>query len=195
MSGIIGNADSAKFIFIACEDEGRIPTGAEMNIYFPNHQMNVYKAWGHFKWSFAAIQTYIQITRMGIKSHTRYGQVPNSISHAIRLNAETPRNSFFDLKYQGMLIESLHLSHHSFVELEEMVKGVNALNQEIENVLHCYEALEKAKVVATKLNLADPKVLEPDQQAIDKLFNNYGERAQDQLYQRLKDWRKTVMWE
>ena len=37
MNGLIGNTDSAKFIFVAIEDESQLPSKGMMNEYFPNH--------------------------------------------------------------------------------------------------------------------------------------------------------------
>ena len=66
MKGIIGNATSAKFIFLAIDDESQLPSKKEMKEYFPNHEMSIYKAWGYFRNNFDSIQGYIKIRKKEI---------------------------------------------------------------------------------------------------------------------------------
>ena len=194
MNGLIGNAQSAKFIFIACDDENLIPTKAEMSNYFPNHQMNVYKSWGHFSNSFDDIQRYIKINQIGISSHQRYGGSARLITHAIRINLSCDRNSFFELKYGGMIVDSLHLSHETLDELSSLLNDIGNINQAIDQVTSCKNHLLQATAIATKLMLSDQKILSPNQDSISELFSEYGDIARQQLLERLDKWRASVLW-
>ena len=195
MNGLIGNAQSAKFIFIACDDENLVPTKSEMNNYFPNHQMNVYKSWGHFAHSFNDIQNYIKIRQTGINSHFRYGSnTPRLITHAIRVNESLNRNAFFDLKYAGIHIDSLHLSHQALDKLSSLLDGIGDMNSAIEEVLNCKKHLLHSKNIADKLMLDDQKILFPNQNAIDDLFSEYGNAASEKLLERLEEWHQSVLW-
>jgi hypothetical protein len=195
MNGLIGNTQSAKFIFIACDDENLVPTKSEMSNYFPNHQMNVYKSWGHFSDSFDAIQNYIKIKQTGIESHLSYGHNSRRlITHALRMNPELKRNAFFDLKYAGIYVDSLHLSHEALDKLSSLLKDVGDMNRAIQDVQNCHKHLLQSKDIATKLMLKDTKILSPNQNAIDDLFGGYGDEARGKLMERLEEWRQSVLW-
>ena len=195
MNGLIGNAQSAKFIFIACDDENLVPTKSEMNNYFPNHQMNVYKSWGHFSNSFDDIQNYIKIKQTGIQSHKRYGSnSPRFITHAIRINSDLSRNAFFDLKYAGIHVDSLHLSHEALDKLSSLLQDIGEMNSAIEDVLNCNKYLLQSKNIATKLMLGDQMMLLPNQDSVDNLFNGYGDVGRHQLMERLEKWHQSVLW-
>ena len=196
MNGLIGNMPSAKFILLACSDESLLPTKKDMTDFFPNHQMNIYKAWGHFSDNFDDIQVYIKIKQLGVVAHTGYGlgNSYTSISHAIRLNNESSRNAFFDLKYGGMVIDYLHLTPQSLNDLSLLLNQIRELNARIASVLGCKSDLESAKEKAIDLQLQDQKILCPDITAINTLFDQYGDQARKQLENRLDQWRQSVIW-
>ena len=195
MNGLIGNAQSAKFIFIACDDDSLIPTKNEMSNFFPNHQMNVYKSWGHFCHSFNDIQNYIKIKQTGINSHKKYGSNPPTlVTHAIRVNAALNRNAFFDLKYAGIHVDSLHLSHEALDKLSNLLNDIGDMNSAIDEVNNCNRHLIQSKDIATKLMLNDQKILFPNKNSIDDLFKGYGNTARQQLMERLEAWHKSVLW-
>ncbi len=196
MIGLIGNMPSAKFILLACSDESLLPTKKDMTDFFPNHQMNTYKAWGYFSGNFDDIQVYIKIKQLGIASHANYGPGSGhiSISHAIRLNNQSKRNSFFDIKYGGMVIDYLHLTPQSLKDLSLLLNQIREMNGRIDSVLGCKSNLESAEKRAADLQLEDQKMLYPDISAINMLFDQYGDRARKQLENRLDQWRQTVVW-
>ena len=196
MNGLVGNTKSAKFIFIACDDDSLIPTKNEMSTYFPNHQMNVYKSWGHFSYSFNDIQNYMKIKQTGINSHKKYGSNPPTlITHAIRVNADLNRNAFFDIKHAGIHVDSLHLSHEALDKLSTLLNDIGEMNSAIDEVINCNRHLLQAKDIATKLMLNDQKILSPNKGSIDDLFNSYGDIARHQLMKRLETWRESVIWD
>lgn len=196
MNGLIGNTQSAKFIFIACDDEELIPSKSEMNIYFTNNQMNIYKSWGHFRESFNDIQNYIKVRQGGISSLEKYGNThgSKSISHAIRMSLDCNRNPFFDLKYYGMIVDSLHLSHEALDKLSVLLRDIGDMNYGIKQVIGCNDHILQAKEIAQRLMLNDQKILVPNQNSIDDLFINYGNSARQQLMDRLEEWRQSVLW-
>lgn len=67
MSGLIGDKESAKFIFFAVKNEADLPNKAEMLIHFPNCIYNVYKAWGHFRDTFSDLEGMLHIKHHGIE--------------------------------------------------------------------------------------------------------------------------------
>ncbi len=196
MNGFIGQAPSAKFILLASSNDSLLPTKKDMTDFFPNHQMNIYKAWGHFSTNFDDIQIYIKVKQLGVASHVGYGLGNGhvSISHAIRLNNQAKRNSFFDLKYGGMVIDYLHLTPKSLKDLSVLLHQIREMNACIDSVLGCKSDLENAKKKATALQLLDQKILCPDITAINTLFDHYGYQARNQLENRIDQWRQSVIW-
>ncbi len=196
MNGFIGQAPSAKFILLASSNDSLLPTKRDMTDFFPNHQMNIYKAWGHFSTNFDDIQIYIKVKQLGVASHVGYGLGNGhvSISHAIRLNNQAKRNSFFDLKYGGMVIDYLHLTPKSLKDLSVLLHQIREMNACIDSVLGCKSDLENAKKKATALQLLDQKILCPDITAINTLFDHYGDQARNQLENRIDQWRQSVIW-
>ena len=195
MNGLIGNTDSAKFIFVAVEDETELPTKVMMKEYFPNHQMNVYKAWGYFSSSFESIESYIKITRDGLDSHSRWSSNKSRcISHAIRLNSACPSNSFFALQYSHIVVGYYYLSHMLMDELTDLLKVIGETNSLIDSVVSCKDKLTQGIDIVIKHQLPDLKMSEPSLPSITELFDVYGDGARQELSRRLGDWHSRAIW-
>ncbi len=195
MNGLIGNADSAKFIFIAVDDENEIPTKTVMSNFFPKHQMNVYKAWGHFSHSFVHIESYFKIKFNGISIYDAWGgRSPRCISHAIRLSNTCPLNSFFALKYAYMVIGYYHLSQDLMRELEDLLTLISKVNSISSTIENSRDNLIKGIEVSEQNNLPDFKMRQPSTKSISDLFDNYGEAAKQELMKRLIDWNTRAVW-
>jgi hypothetical protein len=195
MNGLIGNADSAKFIFVSVEDESQLPSKGMMKEYFPNHQMNVYKAWGYFGNSFESIEGYINIKYDGIDCYARWNSTKNRcISHAIRLNSECPSNSFFALQYSHLVVAYYHLSHALMDELSDLLKVIGETNSLINSVVSSKDCLAKGIDMVSKHQLPDLKMSDPSMQSISQLFDSYGDGARQELSRRLNDWHSRAIW-
>lgn len=195
MNGLIGNTDSAKFIFVSVEDESQLPSKGMMKEYFPNHQMNVYKAWGYFSNSFESIEGYINIKYDGIDSYVRWNSTKNRcISHAIRLNSECPSNSFFALQYSHLVVAYYHLSHTLMDELNDLLKVIGETNSLINSVVSGKDCLAKGIDMVSKHQLQDLKMSDPSMQSISQLFDSYGDGARQELSRRLNDWHSRAIW-
>jgi hypothetical protein len=167
MNGLIGNTDSAKFIFVSVEDESQLPSKGMMKEYFPNHQMNVYKAWGYFSNSFESIENYIKISHDGLDSHGRWSSNKSRcISHAIRLNSACPSNSFFALQYSHLVVAYYHLSHTIMDELSDLLKVIEETNSLIDSVIDCKDKLTRGINIVRNHQLPDLKMSEPSSQSI-----------------------------
>lgn len=195
MNGLIGNTDSAKFIFFSVEDESQLPSKGMMKEYFPKHQMNVYKAWGYFSNSFESIEGYINIKYDGIDSYARWNSTKNRcISHAIRLNSECPSNSFFALQYSHLVVAYYHLSHALMDELSDLLKVIGETNSLINSVVSSKDCLAKGIDMVSKHQLPDLKMSDPSMQSISQLFDSYGDGARQELSRRLNDWHSRAIW-
>jgi len=195
MNGLIGNTDSAKFIFVSVEDESQLPSKGMMKEYFPNHQMNVYKAWGYFGNSFESIEGYINIKYDGLDSYARWNSTKNRcISHAIRLNSECPSNSFFALQYSHLVVAYYHLSHTLMDELSDLLKVIGETNSLIDSVVSSKDGLAKGIDMVSKHQLPDLKMSDPSMQSISQLFDSYGDGARQELSRRLNDWHSRAIW-
>lgn len=195
MNGLIGNTDSAKFIFVSVEDESQLPSKGMMKEYFPNHQMNVYKAWGYFGNSFESIEGYINIKYDGLDSYARWNSTKNRcISHAIRLNSECPSNSFFALQYSHLVVAYYHLSHTLMDELNDLLKVIGETNSLINSVVSGKDYLAKGIDMVSKYQLPDLKMSDPSMQSISQLFDSYGDGARQELSRRLDDWHSRAIW-
>ena len=195
MNGLIGNTDSAKFIFVAVEDDSQLPTKKMMKEYFPNHQMNVYKAWGYFSYSFESIENYIKISHDGLDSHGRWSSNKSRcISHAIRLNSACPSNSFFTLQYSHLVVAYYHLSHTLMDELSDLLKVIGETNSLIDSVIDCKDKLTRGIDIVRNHQLPDLKMSEPSSPSITELFDYYGDGARQELSRRLHDWHTRARW-
>ena len=195
MNGLIGNTDSAKFIFVAVEDDSQLPTKKMMKEYYPNHQMNVYKAWGYFSYSFESIENYIKISHDGLDSHGRWSSNKSRcISHAIRLNSACPSNSFFALQYSHLVVAYYHLSHALMDELSDLLKVIGETNSLIDSVIDCKDKLTRGIDIVRNHQLPDLKMSEPSSPSITELFDYYGDGARQELSRRLNDWHTRARW-
>jgi hypothetical protein len=174
MSGLIGDKESAKFIFFAVEDEADLPKKVDMLNHFPDCTYNVYKSWGHFKDSFDSIERLFDIKHNGLDASKSW-LAPRYISHAYRINTSIEPDSFFVTKYSAALIGFYDLSHDDFTELGTLIKYWRA---QIE-----------------LLEVRDNSMSNPDEDAIEKLFGSYGEEAAEQLIQKMLAWQSKVKWQ
>ena len=196
MNGLIGSAQSAKFIIISCDDQKNIPQKKEMSNYFPNHQMHIYKSGGHFIDSFHDIRDCLGMMKLGVKHDypINANKISKRITHAIRVSLDCNRSSFFDLKYGDMIIDNLQLTYESLSRLSSLLENIKEVNNAIREVIKCKYCFTGAKDIATKLQLYDPKIFTPNQQSIEGLFDHYGDVAIHQLIERLEEWHTSVLW-
>jgi hypothetical protein len=195
MNGLIGTKASAKFIFVATDDESNLPSKGEMKEYFPNHEMNIYKAWGRFRESFFDIQNYIGIRTDGILSHRSWSNnSTHCISHAIRLSSECKSNSFFNLKYQHICVGTYHLDHNLMKELDEILTLIRKINDVTSDIVTFGKTLDKGKNIVEQNDLVDLSMTNPCQQSLNKLLNGYGSSARQELEKQLSNWHNKALW-
>lgn len=194
MSGLIGDKEKAKFIFFAVEDETDLPKKAEMQNHFPGCTYNIYKSWGHFSDSFDDIETLLQIKSRGIeagKSWTR----PRYISHAYRIDTSCSPDSFFVTKYSTALVGFYELSHKDLNELKTHLKFWRAQIDLMDSMKDSVNNFEMGRKVVELIGVADSTMSSPDDEAIEKLFSTYGEKAAEQLIERMTEWQTNVKWQ
>lgn len=194
MNGLIGNAESAKFIFLAIDDDSLIPSKKEMKEYFPNHEMNVYKAWGHFRDSFDSIQGYMKIRKDGLSTYRRWSERERCISHAIRLSNLCLSNSFFNLRYQHICVGTYHLSNQLINELKDLLEITDKFNNIISDAIAFGKTLDTGRNFVSTNNLVDPYMSNPCSKSFNTLLGNYGISAKDQLTRRFNDWHSRAIW-
>jgi hypothetical protein len=194
MNGLIGNSVSAKFIFLAIDDESLIPSKKEMKEYFPNHEMAVYKAWGYFKDSFNSIQGYMKIRKDGLLTYRDWDSRYRYISHAIRLNNQCESNSFFNLKYQHICVGTYHLSNQLMNELNDLLKVTDKFNRIIDDAIGFGKTLDLGKEFVNSNNLTDTCMSNPCYESFMKLLENYGSGAKNQLEEKFDSWRDRAIW-
>lgn len=195
MNGLIGNNTEVKLIFLSCADEEDLPTKKDIKEYYPLSEVNIYKSHGHFSESFCAIEALMSITLCGVESHSSlWNNKTHCITHAIRLNADCDRNSFFDLKYSEISIAYLKLNHAELSKLEGFIHGVGLVNSLIKSITGTTDTFESVKHELNKMSLNDPKVDNPCAQSMAILFDGYGDKAREKMKSCLDSWHKKNVW-
>jgi hypothetical protein len=194
MSGLIGDKEKAKFIFFAVEDEADLPKKAEMLNHFPDCTYNVYKSWGHFRDTFSDLESMIHIKRNGIEAGV-FWKSPRYISHAYRITTDCKPDSFFVIKYGNALVGFYELSHDQLAELEKLLEYWRGLAELLEKMKETVKNFKLGKNAATLLKVSDESMSNPNQDAIDSLFGQYGEKAAEQMVYKMKVWQSKVEWQ
>lgn len=194
MSGLIGDKESAKFIFFAVENEDDLPKKVDMLNHFPDCTYNVYKSWGHFKDSFDSIERLFDIKHNGLDASKSW-LAPRYISHAYRINTSIEPDSFFVTKYSAALIGFYELSHDDFTELGTLIKYWRAQIELMDSMKESVKNFKRGKVAVDLLEVRDESMSNPDEDAIEKLFGSYGDKAAEQLIQKMLAWQSKVKWQ
>jgi hypothetical protein len=194
MNGLLGNFDSAKFIFIACDEESWVPTPKEIKTFFPNSLCNIYKAWGHFKDNFKDLENLFHIRRSGIQIHGCWNNHGRIISHAIRVENTCPRNSFFDLKYGDFIVDALQIGTESLGKLDLFLQGAAKMNSAINSVCECKNKMDATSELAKQMSLKDEKIASPSKSAVADIFDGYGVEARAQMMKALNQWYDQAKW-
>ena len=193
MNGLIGNNDEVKLILLSCDDESTIPTKKQVRDFFPKSPVNIYKASGHFRDSFWEIESLLNIRLNGAESQSWYGR-SQCLTHAIRLDKSCTRSLFFDIKFSEFIICYLTLTPDAIKKLSLTIKNVAKVNSEISSITDCVKKFMKVKGVLNSMILHDPNVDNPCQDAISKLFDDYGKNARTQMSQAIDSWYETHHW-
>lgn len=194
MSGLIGDKESAKFIFFAVDDEAELPKKAEMLNHFPDCKYNVYKAWGHFKESFDSLESLLHIKNRGIEAG-RFWNAPRYISHAYRINTNCEPDSFFAMKYGTALVGFYEISHEQLVELDKLLEYWRGFIELLDKMKETVKNFKLGKNAAALLKVTDESMSNPDEDAIKNLFGQYGEKAAEQMVEKMKEWQSKVKWQ
>ncbi len=194
MSGLIGDKEKAKFIFFAVEDEADLPKKAEMLNHFPDCTYNVYKSWGHFRDTFSDLEGMIHIKRNGIEAGVFWNS-PRYISHAYRITTDCKPDSFFVMKYGNALVGFYELSHDQLTELEKLLEYWRGLAELLDKMKETVKNFKLGKNAAALLKVSDDTMSNPNQDSIDSLFGQYGEKAAEQMVAKIKAWQSKVGWQ
>jgi hypothetical protein len=193
MNGLIGNNDEVKLILLSCDDESTMPTKKEIRAFFPNSSVNIYKATGPFRDSFWEIESLLNIRLKGIESQQRYGR-SKYFTHAIRLNKNSTRSIFFDLKYSEFVVCYLTVTPKTLENLSLTLKAIGKVNWEISAITDCVEKFKQVKGVLNSMGLNDPKVDNPCPNAVSTLFDEYGKHARERMSQEIDSWYEKNYW-
>lgn len=194
MSGLIGDKEKAKFIFFAVEDEADLPKKAEMMNHFPDCTYNVYKAWGHFRDSFSDLEGMLHIKHHG-KEAGRFWNPPRYITHAYRINTDVEPDSFFVTKYGTSLVGFYEISQEQLLELEKLIEYWRAFAELLEKMKESVKNLKLGKNAAVLLKVDDASMSNPNEEAINLLYGDYGEKAAEQMVEKMKEWQSKVKWQ
>jgi hypothetical protein len=194
MSGLIGDKESAKFIFFAVDDESELPKKAEMLNHFPDCKYNVYKAWGHFRYTFTDLDGLLHIKRHGVEAGICWNS-PRYISHAYRITTDCKPDSFFVMKYGNSLVGFYEISHVQLVELEKLLEYWRGFVELLEKMKETVKNFKLGKKAAALLDVSDDSMSNPDEEAIKQLFSKYGEQAAEQMVSKMKGWQTKVQWQ
>ena len=193
MSGLIGDKEKAKFIFFAVDDEAELPKRADMLNHFPDCKYNVYKAWGHFRSTFSDLEGMIHIKRNGVETG-RFWTSPRYISHAYRITTNCMPDSFFVMKYGNSLVGFYEFSHEQLIELEKLLEHWRGFTELLDKMDETVKNFKLGRNAAALLEVTDDSMSNPDQEAINKLFGQYGEKATEQMVEKMKEWQSKTKW-
>lgn len=194
MNGLIGNNLSAKFIFLACENEDKVPAKKELKEFFPNSQINIYKAWGHFHDSFWEIESLLGF-RLNGKIENRWNNANRTITHAIRLDSACEKSIFFQLKYGEYIVAHLEFDHPALEKLGRFINGAIEAQSEIASIQKFPDRLEAVKHKLNQMGLHDPKIDSPCQNAVSTLIDNYGDEAKRRMRDMVNRWYDKHQWQ
>lgn len=194
MSGLIGDKEKAKFIFFAVDDETELPKKTDMVNHFPDCKYNVYKAWGHFRSTFSDLEGMLHVKRNGVEAG-RFWNSPRYISHAYRVTTDCKPDSLFIMKYGNSLVGFYEISHEQLVELDKLLEYWRGLIELLDKMKETVKNFKLGKNASVLLNVSDDSMSNPDENAINVLFSHYGEKATEQMVEKMKKWQSKVEWQ
>lgn len=188
MNPLIGTNSKAKLILLSIDDDSEEPTKTNLRKFFPGQKINIYKANGRHRYSFWELESMINIIKNGAKSHNICGRQVSMITHAIKLDPDTIVDEFFLLTYSESNIMILNLTDACLEKARLLIQAISNTNREIESITNCANRFDQVKKNIKHMSLKDPKIENPDKNAIDILFKDYGNEAQNQMTEFVKKW-------
>ncbi|WP_108508651.1 hypothetical protein [Polynucleobacter acidiphobus] len=190
---VLGNSDTANFIFFSIPRGHALPTKDEFSNAFENHQMKIYKAYGYFRYELKVINTALFILKNNVREFTDICGYVDEFNFVARLSSTCKANSFFNIQHPE-IVKQYRLDRaaiESIVKIIEAIRFIKEMNEDFKNWKYVFE---RGKRINHELMLADPKMGNPNKAYISSLFDDYGTVALDQLYQQIIDWDKKVTW-
>lgn len=190
---VLGNSDSANFIFFHIPRGHALPSNDEFSNAFSNHQMKIYKAKGYFSYELSAINTAFFILKNNIKEYAKKYAYVDEFNFVARLNATCKANIFFNIQHPE-IVKQYRLDQSTLKSIVKMIGAVNFIKEANEDFKNWKDIFERGKQINLELMLADPKMENPNEAFIASLFDDYGAIALDHLNQQIVDWDKKVTW-
>jgi hypothetical protein len=190
---VLGNSDTANFIFFSIPRGHALPTKDEFSNAFSNHQMKMYKANGYFRYELMAINTTLFILKNNVREFTDKYAYIDEFNFVARLSSTCKANVFFNIHHPE-IVKQYRLDRatlKSIVEIIEAVRFIKEANKDFDGWKYIFQS---GKQINHELMLADPKMGNPNEAYISSLFDDYGAVALDQLQQQIIDWDKKVTW-
>jgi len=193
MRSLIGNQSSAKFIFFCCEKDYKLPNIREVKKTFDTENVNYYVHGGHFSSQIQRINSMFHIFYGGNGSLNNWIN-GSYISIILRLDASAERQLFFDLTHFGTIVTHLHLNNNLLSELESFTNSFTDLSYRISRVTDLKEQLKDTQILINQLSIQDETISNPTSEALDHIFNNFGDPAKAEIVNRLQDWYQRAYW-
>lgn len=99
------------------------------------------------------------------------------------------------MKYGAALVGFYEFGDEELRELESLLKFWRAQVDLMECMQKSVKHFSMGKKAVELIDVKDKSMSDPDEEAIEKLFNGYGEEAAEQLIQKLTDWQTKVKWQ
>jgi hypothetical protein len=195
MGGIISEKGKTKLIFFAVDDESILPKKQEMREYFSDCSYNIYKAWGHFRYTLEKIETIFRVKRFGIEAIRSYHPQDRIFTHVYCINTDVLPNSFFSLRYSSLLRGFYEIGDENMSEIETLLDSVRKQYELMEKIKSYIDRFEDGAKLAKVLGLKDRTMSNPDRASIDRLFKNYGKNGEHQLLEKINQFTEKIKWQ
>jgi hypothetical protein len=200
MNTIIGKDKAAKFILFRCDSDLLLPKLSEVKKTLGCKTASFYKSSGHYSNEINHMSHLLDVITNGLtpaselKNFFMRRRTPY-MTNVLRLDPDTKRNLFFDLKYSDYIVDHLFLTNESINDLEllcssafDLIKKVNLVADLIEQVDEFHNLLNKRKKIDLTVEQAT-RLLNSD------CFKNFGNDAFKFAESKFSIWYKKAKWQ
>jgi len=192
VNSLIGNTDSAKFIFFALDDLSSSPNEKDIQRLLNTKKVHVYKRNGYYGESLRDIDKFIYLKHTHLLEHQNWTQ--NGFTHAVRVGSECDLNVTIELAYGHIVVACLHLNFALLKELNEILEDLSDLKSKLSKAENEKNYLISKIQYISELEFMKNQHLIPGEDQIIKIFDAYGLAEMQLMKSRFDDWYQRANW-
>lgn len=199
MKSLIGTKEPVKFIFFRIDKDESLPTIGEVKETLKTKSANYYKASGYYARDISIMSNMLDLIHNGLSLDSEVyeswgASFTNCVSVALRVDQYSQRDSFFDLKYNDIIIDYLILSNESISQLTSMCNDTLRFLRRLKEVHRLYENINELDAVINKKEVRDKTLKEASELLNLEALKNFGKPSMQIAEKKFCDWYSKYKW-